>query len=448
MLNRSNLHPYQTHFINLARGLPGIGLLLPPGLGKTTTTLTIIADHFKGRTLVIAPKKVAESVWMQEAQKWEHLKHLRFSLILGKESDRLANLQKDADVYVVNNENLAWLCDCGLLKFDNLVVDESSKFKDPSTKRFKALKKWLPHFQRRVILTGTPTPQGLSDLWSQVAILDLGQRLGKSLTTFRAKYMMPVERNRHTGVVYKWGVQPGKDQAIQDAVKDICFSLRAEDYLTLPQLTRLVHTVQIDSATKAKYKKFAKTMVIEIAGEETISAATAASISNKLRQFTSGFLYMEDGQAVRQHEAKLDMLGDILDENTPSLIFYHYRESLEALQRRFPNAVVLGQGSDDIARWNGGKIMQLLAHPMSGGIGLNLQCNAADTAQVFWYDLTWSSQDYIQANARVYRQGQSKPVVLHHLVVENSIDQQIMEVANGKIEIQQAVMNALNCALL
>ena len=189
-------------------------------------------------------------------------------------------------------------------------------------------------------------------------------------------------------------------------------------------------------------------MVIEIAGEETISAATAASISNKLRQFTSGFLYTEDGQAVRQHEAKLDMLGDILDENTPSLIFYHYRESLEALQRRFPNAVVLGQGSDDIARWNGGKIMQLLAHPMSGGIGLNLQCNAADTAQVFWYDLTWSSQDYIQANARVYRQGQSKPVVLHHLVVENSIDQQIMEVANGKIEIQQAVMNALNCALL
>ena len=254
MLNRSNLHPYQTHFINLARGLPGIGLLLPPGLGKTTTTLTIIADHFKGRTLVIAPKKVAESVWMQEAQKWEHLKHLRFSLILGKESDRLANLQKDADVYVVNNENLAWLCDCGLLKFDNLVVDESSKFKDPSTKRFKALKKWLPHFQRRVILTGTPTPQGLGDLWSQVAILDLGQRLGKSLTTFRAKYMMPVERNRHTGVVYKWGVQPGKDQAIQDAVKDICFSLRAEDYLTLPQLTRLVHTVQIDSATKAKQK--------------------------------------------------------------------------------------------------------------------------------------------------------------------------------------------------
>ena len=449
MLNRTNLHPYQTHFVDLAKSLPGIGLLFPPGLGKTTTALTIVAEHFTGKTLVIAPKKVAESVWMQEAGKWEHLEHLRVALVLGSNAQRVNALESNADVYVINLENVAWLFEHPAKfaeKFDNLIIDESSRFKDASTKRFKALKKHLRQFKRKIILTGTPTPQGLGDLWAQVAILDLGQRLGKSLTAFRTRYMEPTDRNRHTGVIYKWGVRAGKDQEIHDAIKDICFALKAEDYLTLPKLTHVYHNVVIDKATWDNYKRLAKDMVLETAGE-TITAVTAATLGNKLQQFTSGFLYTEDKVAIRQHEEKINYLEQILDEYNPSLIFYHYKESLEAIMRQFPESRILAN-NQDIEDWRAGKILKLLAHPQSGGIGLNLQCNVADTAQVVWYDLPWSSQDYIQANARVYRQGQEKPVILHHLIIPKTVDSQIVSVLEGKINVQQAVLNALNCALL
>jgi len=408
-----------------------------------------VAEHFTGKTLVIAPKKVAESVWMQEAGKWEHLKHLRVALILGSNAQRVNALESNAGVYVINLENVAWLFEHPAKfaeKFDNLIIDESSRFKDASTKRFKALKKHLRQFKRKIILTGTPTPQGLGDLWAQVAILDLGQRLGKSLTAFRTRYMEPTDRNRHTGVIYKWGVRAGKDQEIHDAIKDICFALKAEDYLTLPKLTHVYHNVVIDKATWDNYKRLAKDMVLETAGE-TITAVTAATLGNKLQQFTSGFLYTEDKVAIRQHEEKINYLEQILDEYNPSLIFYHYKESLEAIMRQFPESRILAN-NQDIEDWRAGKILKLLAHPQSGGIGLNLQCNVADTAQVVWYDLPWSSQDYIQANARVYRQGQEKPVILHHLIIPKTVDSQIVSVLEGKINVQQAVLNALNCALL
>ena len=449
LLNRTDLHPYQTHFVDLAKNLPWIGLLLPPGLGKTTTTLTIVAEHFTGKTLVIAPKKVAESVWEQETQKWSHLKHLRTALVLGSDAQRVRALESNADIYVINMENVAWLCDhpAGFMEnFSNLVVDESSKFKDASTKRFKALKKHLRQFKRKIILTGTPTPQGLGDLWAQVAILDLGERLGKSLTSFRTRYMEPTDRNRHTGMVYKWGVRPGKDLEIHEAIRDICFALKAEDYLKLPTLTRVYHDVPIDKEVWANYKKLAKDMAIETAGE-TITAVTAATLGNKLQQFTSGFLYTEDKTAIRQHEEKVKYLEQILCEYTPTLIFYHYKESLESITRQFPEARIL-KTNQDIEDWRAGKVLKLLAHPQSGGIGLNLQCNVADTAQVVWYDLPWSSQDYIQANARVYRQGQEKPVIMHHLIIPKTIDSQIVDVLSEKINIQQAVLNALDCALL
>ena len=449
MLNRSNLHPYQTHFVDLAKSMQGIGLLLPPGLGKTTTTLTIVAEHFTGKTLVIAPKKVAESVWAQETQKWSHLKHLRTALVLGSDAQRVRALESTADVYVINLENVAWLCEhpaSFIENFDNLVIDESSRFKDASTKRFKALKKHLRRFKRKVILTGTPTPQGLGDLWAQVAILDLGERLGKSLTAFRTRYMEPTDRNRHTGMVYKWGVRAGKDVEIHNAIQDICFALRAEDYLTLPELTRVYHDVSVDKSVWASYKKLAKDMTLETSGE-TITAVTAATLGNKLQQFTSGFLYTEDKTPIRQHEEKINHLEQILCEYTPTLIFYHYKESLDSIMRHFPEAKILST-NQDIEDWRAGKILRLLAHPQSGGIGLNLQCNVADTAQVIWYDLPWSSQDYIQANARVYRQGQEKPVILHHLVIPKTIDSQIVDVLAEKINVQQAVLNALDCALL
>jgi len=444
MLSRNNLHQYQKDIIEKAKAIPNLGLFLPPGLGKTTTTLTIIAEQFKGRTLIIAPKKVAESVWTEEISKWDHLKHLRISKVLGNPKERAASLQRDSDIYITNLENVVWLTELKI-PFDNLVIDESSRFKDPSTKRFKALKPLLKTFKHRIILTGTPTPQGYGDLWSQVGILDLGTRLETSITRFRQKYMEPTDKNWHTGVVYKWGIREGQETIIQDKIKDICFSLKAEDYLKLPEITKIYHNIYLGLDSKAQYKKLLNDMVLEI-GDETITAPTAATLSNKLLQFTSGSIYKEDGSWTCIHTAKIDFMEDMLDENAPTLVFYHFKASLQKLKERFPQAKML----DEINHqdWRDGKVPMLLCHPQSGGIGINLQCNVGETAQIVWYDLPWSSENYIQANARIHRQGQTKPVIIHHLAIENSIDNQVIGVLEGKINLQNAVLNALKFALV
>jgi len=353
----------------------------------------------------------------------------------------------EADIYLINLENVAWLCDVSpKLVFTNLVIDESSRFKDPSTKRFKALKKHLKGFSRRLILTGTPTPQGMGDLWSQVGILDLGERLETSLTRFRDKYMTPDQMNRHTRVVYSWKLKENADTTIKDKISDICFSLKAEDYLQLPALTTLYHQVEIDKPIRAKYDELRKNMVADI-GKEKITASTAAALANKLLQFTSGAVYGEDGQTQEVHRSKLEYLESIMEESSsPTLVFYHFKHSLQRIRLQFPQAVVLDD--DNIEAWRRGEIRMLLAHPQSGGIGLNLQCNAGDTAQTVWYDLPWSSENYIQANARVYRQGQEKPVIIHHLVMANSIDEQVVKALDGKINLQEALLNSLNFALL
>jgi len=444
MLTRSDLHQYQKDIVEKAKSIPNLGLLLPCGLGKTPTVLTIIAEQFKGRTLIIAPKKVAESVWTEEISKWDHLKHLRISKVLGNPKERAASLQRDSDIYITNLENVVWLTELKI-PFDNLVIDESSRFKDPSTKRFKALKLLLKTFKRRVILTGTPTPQGYGDLWSQVGILDLGARLETSITRFRQKYMEPTDKNWHTGVVYKWGIREGQETIIQDKIKDICFSLKAEDYLKLPEVTKIYHNIYLGLDSKAQYKKLLNDMVLEI-GDETITAPTAATLSNKLLQFTSGSIYKEDGSWTCIHTAKIDFMEDMLDENVPTLVFYHFKASLQKLKERFPQAKML----DEINHqdWRDGKVPMLLCHPQSGGIGINLQCNVGETAQIVWYDLPWSSENYIQANARIHRQGQTKPVIIHHLAIENSIDNQVIGVLEGKINLQNAVLNALKFALV
>ena len=396
----------------------------------------------QGKTLIIAPKRVAETVWDAEIKKWEHLSHLTVSKILGNEKVRLEACKQKVDIYIINLENVAWLCETPYMnKFDNLVIDESSRFKDSSTKRFKALKKYLKGFSRRIILTGTPTPQGLPDLWSQIGILDLGTRLETSLTKFRDKYLMPDQMNYHTKVIYSWKLQPGADKLIQDKVSDICFSLKADDYLQLPKLTALYHTIDVDKQARTQYEQLRKDMVAEI-GKEKITAPTAATLANKLLQFTSGAVYNEDGEAQEVHRSKLEYLESIMEESSsPALVFYHFKHSLQRLRLQFPQAVVLDD--DNIAAWNRGEIRMLLAHPQSGGIGLNLQCNAGDTAQTVWFDLPWSSENYIQANARIYRQGQEKPVIIHHLTMSNSIDQHVVKVLEGKINIQEALLDAL-----
>ena len=342
----------------------------------------------------------------------------------------------------MNLENVAWLVENWIPnKFDGLIIDESSRFKDSSTKRFKALKTVLKSFKRRIIMTGTPTPQGYGDLWSQVAILDLGQRLETSLTKFRTKYMRPGKVNPHTRVVYNWELILGADVAIQKQIDDICMSLKAEDYLQLPTLSSIYHDIELDKDVRAKYEQLRKNMVAEI-GQETITAPTAATLANKLLQFTSGAVYNEEREAQEVHRSKLEYLESIMEESSsPTLVFYHFKHSLNRLRLQFPQAVVLDD--DNIAAWNRGEIRMLLAHPQSGGIGLNLQCNVGDTAQTVWFDLPWSSENYIQANARIYRQGQEKPVIIHHLIVSNSVDNQVVKVLEGKMNLQDALMEAL-----
>ena len=365
---------------------------------------------------------------------------------MGSPQARLSGLNAKADIYLINLENVAWLCELSpKLVFTNLVIDESSRFKDPSTKRFKALKKHLKGFSRRLILTGTPTPQGMQDLWSQVGILDLGERLETSLTKFRDKYMTPDQMNRHTRVVYNWKLTQGSDQIINQKISDICYSLKAEDYLQLPELTKLYHSIEIDKPIRAKYDQLRKDMVVDIK-KEKITAPTAAALANKLLQFTSGAVYDEQGETHEVHRSKLEYLESIMEESSsPTLVFYHFKHSLQRLRLTFPQAVVLDD--DNIEAWRRGEIRMLLAHPQSGGIGLNLQCNVGDTAQTVWYDLPWSSENYIQANARIYRQGQEKPVIIHHLTVSNSIDEQVVKVLDGKITTQDALLNALDMGL-
>jgi len=443
MLQRTDLHPYQLNLIKEASSCPNIGLFLPPGLGKTTTTLTIIAEQFEGTTLIIAPKRVAETVWDAEIKKWKHLSHLTISKIMGSPAQRLSALTSPADIYLINLENLAWLCELSpKLVFTNLVIDESSRFKDPSTKRFKALKKHLKGFKRRFILTGTPTPQGIADLWSQVGILDLGERLETSLTKFRDKYLQPDQMNRQTRVIYSWKPKLGADLQIQEKINDICFSLNAEDYLQLPTLSNLYHSIQMDKNVKDKYDQLRKNMVVDLK-QERITAPTAAALAGKLLQFTSGAVYGQDGETQEVHRAKLERLESIMEESSsPTLVFYHFKHSLQRLRLMFPQAVVLDD--NNIAAWNRGEIRMLFAHPQSGGIGLNLQCNVGETAQTVWFDLPWSAENYIQANARIYRQGQEKPVVIHHLVMYNSIDEHVVKVLQGKINLQDAILDSLN----
>ena len=445
MLKKTNLHQYQLEVIKKAALIPNMGLFMEPGLGKTVTALTIIQESPKGRTLIVAPKRVAETVWAQECQKWEHLCHLKVAKVMGTPKQRQSSLESSSKIYVTNLENLVWLLEQGKT-FDYLIIDESSRFKDPSTKRFKALKKHLKNFKRRLILTGTPSPQGLQDLWSQVGILDLGQRLETSLTRFRDKYMDPGQRNRHTGVVYNWVPKQTSSLIVYEKINDICLSLKAEDYLQLPPLTKLYHKIEIDKGVRAKYDELRKDMVAEI-GKERITAPTAATLANKLLQVTSGAVYNEEGEAQEVHRSKLEYLESIMEESSsPTLVFYHFKHSLNRLRLQFPQAVVLDD--DNIQAWRDGKIRMLLAHPQSGGIGLNLQCNVGDTAQTVWFDLPWSSENYIQANARIYRQGQEKPVIIHHLVISNTIDNHVIDVLEGKINFQDALLNDLKFALI
>ena len=444
-----NPHGYQVTAENRIIDTPKLGLFLDMGLGKTVVTLSAIKrlmfDSFEvKKVLVIAPKRVAEDTWSRECEKWDHLHDLRISKILGNPTQREAGLRADADVYVINRENTKWLIDrCRTMRswpFDMLVIDELSSFKACSSQRFKALKTVTPLLKRVVGLTGTPSPNSLMDLWPQVYLLDRGERLERTIGRYREKYFTPGRRNGYA--VFNWDLNPGADKIIQERISDICVSMSAADYLTLPERIDNIVSVKLTASERKIYEDFEKEQVMSIDGSEGIVATTAAIVSNKLLQMANGAVYDVEGKAVHCHDEKLDALEEILDCNDePVLVFYNFKHDRERLRERFakysPGEL---NTSDDIAKWNRGETRLLLAHPASVGHGLNIQ---AGGHTIVWFGLTWSLELYQQANARLYRQGQQKAVVIHHLVAEGTVDEDVMRAIERKNLGQAALLNSI-----
>lgn len=444
-------HEYQNYAKQKLIELPEVGLLLDMGLGKTVTTLTAINelmyDRFLiSRVLVIAPKRVAEDTWTTEAQKWDHLKHLRISRVLGSRKERLAALDEDADIYVINRENVVWLVDLyrASWPFDMVVVDELSSFKSNQAKRFKALKQVRPLVERFVGLTGTPSPNGLLDLWPQMYLIDRGRRLGKTITGYRERYFNPGKSNGY--VVYSYELKPGAEEAIQKQISDICISMKAGDYLQMPELVVNDIPVRLSPQELEKYRELEREKLMELDGEQ-VTALNAATVYNKLLQMANGSVYSDDGTVVGIHRKKLEALEEILDtaNGQPVLVFYNFRHDYDSLVKAFkkykPRTL---RGQEDIQDWNAGRIPLLLAQPASMGHGLNLQTGGHI---IVWYGLNWSLELYQQANARLYRQGQNQGVIIHRLVAAGTVDEEVIRRLESKDVTQESLMEALKARI-
>ena len=443
MLSRSDLHDYQRQAVEFIREKRRCALFLDLGLGKTVSTLTALTDLIDGCTvakvLVIAPLRVANSVWHKEAANWEHLRHLSFSICTGPERQRLSALHKNADVYVINRENIPWLVAHYGKKwpFDCIVIDESSSFKNPSAKRWRALKRILPETEYMVLLTGTPSPNSLLDLWPQMYLIDFGQALGRTATAYKQRFF----ESDYMG--YKYTPRDGSAEKIQSLIKPHCLSMSADDYLQLPERIDIIEPVQLPARTLSAYREFENTLLAELDTGEEIEAISAAALANKLLQWSNGTVYTDDkGNWAEIHSAKLDALAELIEQNPGEnmLIAYNYKADLQRLQERFPEAVVLDKDPVTIDRWNAGDIPLLLAHPASAGHGLNLQRGGSICV---WFGLNWSLELYQQFNARLYRQGQTKPVRIIHLVAENCIDERVVKVLGEKDAVQASLLKAL-----
>ena len=437
-------HEYQERAIRRVIDQERVGLFLDMGLGKTVITLTAVRDLIEDfavtRVLVIAPKRVAEDTWTRESVKWDHLKGLRISPVLGGPVERRKALEAEADVYVIGRDNVQWLVEhLGRhWPFDMVVIDELSSFKNPQAKRFRALRKVMPRVDRVVGLTGTPSPNGLMDLWAEIYLLDQGERLERTIGAYRELYFRPGASNGH--VVYQWLPRRGAAEKIEQKLSDLCVSMSATDYLKLPERIDNVIPVKLQAAELEKYKELEREQVLSLGDDQTIVALNAAAVMNKLLQMANGCVYTEGGAYAAIHERKLEALQEIIETtDEPVLVFYSFRHDLEAIKAGIPEAEEL-TGPESIARWNAGEIRVLLAHPASVGYGLNLQ----DGGRVIvWYGLTWSLELYQQANARLYRQGQTKPVIIHHLVAEGTVDEQVMRALQAKDTSQAALLAAL-----
>lgn len=427
-------------------------LFLDMGLGKSVITLTALKDLMDdceiGRVLVVAPKKVAETTWSTEAEKWDHLKGLRVVKVLGTEKQRNAALEEKADVYVTGRDNFVWLVGrySGLLPFDVLVIDELTSFKSPKSERFKAMRIAVPCIERVIGLTGTPSPNGLIDLWAQMYCLDMGQRLGRSVTKYRDTYF---DIHKWNNIVVRCTVKKGCDKIIRDKISDICLSMQAKDYLQLPRLITHVVRMPLSAQTMEKYRQFEKDKVMEFMeghGQEPVNllASSAAGLMNKLSQFANGAVYDENRDVHEVHDEKLDRLAEIIEaaNGQSVLVFYQYRHDIGRIIKRLKGyTVVIYDGPQHLRAWNKGEIDVLLAHPASTAYGLNMQDGGH---YIVWFGLGWNLELYQQANARLHRQGQQHPVTVYKLICADTVEERANAALSNKMSVQQNLLDSLN----
>lgn len=440
-------HDYQKYAIEYIKSHPVTALFLDMGLGKTVTTLTAIRDLMYDafevqRVLVVAPLRVARDTWPEEIRKWDHLKDLTCSVVVGTVAERRRALQKKADIYIVNRENLAWLYQNSCLDFDMVVLDELSSFKNAQSKRFKAMKAMRPKVKRIVGLTGTPSGNGLMDLWAEFRLLDMGERLGKYIGQYRSLYFKPDKRNGM--VVFSYKPLPGAEEVIYHQIADITVSMKASDYLEMPNLVSVTKAVTLSEKEKKRYDELKKSLVLELP-EGEITVANAASLTMKLSQMANGAIYTDDKDVVTIHDRKLDALEDLVESanGKPILVAYWFKHDKERIQKRMEAREL--KESKDFADWNAGKIPVALIHPASAGHGLNLQQGGSI---LIWFGLTWSLELYQQTNARLWRQGQqSHTVIIQHIVARGTIDERILKALEHKDGTQAALIEAVKADL-
>lgn len=442
-------HNYQAYGTARAITDPALGLFLDMGLGKTIITLTAINDlkynRFQvSKALVIAPKRVAEDTWSEEAAKWQHTRHLRVVPVLGSQSKRVRALNIPGDVYVMNRENTQWLVDYygNDWPFSLVVLDEFSSFKNYASKRFKALKAIRGHIDRVIGLTGTPAPNGLMDLWAQVYLLDRGERLGKTITAYREKYF------DHNPYTHTYEPKPGAEEIIQQKISDICISMKAEDYLELPELLTVDVPVRLSPAAQKAYSELERDMVLQV-DESTINAGTAAVLGNKLLQLCNGAVYDEDHRVHLVHEDKVEAFLELVEglNGAPALVAYEFQHDLDRLLAALKPTglrVAVYRGPADKDAWNNRKLDILLAHPASVGYGLNLQQGGN---HVIWFGLPWALEQYLQFIKRLHRQGQTERVIVHRMLVQGGMDEDVRDTLEKKAGTQDSLMDALKARI-
>ena len=454
MPTRNDLHYYQQFSVDFIEKNPISAIFLDCGLGKTIITLSalndLLFDSFEAhRILVIAPLRVARDTWPAEADKWDHLQNLICSVAVGTEAERRAALIRPADIYIINRENVQWLIEESKLpfNFDTLVVDELSSFKNYQAKRFRALMKVRPKVKRIIGLTGTPSANGLMDLWAEFRLLDMGARLGRFISHYRLDYFQPDKRNGQ--VIFSYKPLPGAEQRIYDKISDITISMKSTDLLKMPELISSEYTVRLSDEERKRYDELKQDLVLQLPDGD-ITAANAAALTGKLCQLANGAIYTDDGDTISIHDRKLDALEDIIEAagGKPILVAYWFKHDLARITDRLQKLHVPFSkldSADSIRKWNAGELPVALIHPASAGHGLNLQSGGSC---IVWFGLTWSLELYQQTNARLWRQGQNaETVVVQHIVAKDTIDERILKVLSKKDSTQAALIDAVKADL-